>query len=81
MNLDCYGGSSNLNFETGVVVGHHHADSGKKIMPTISLYRLTAPVGSIKNGDSTRRPRRQIDYGVIVGAVVLVGLLIAIIWN
>jgi len=50
-------------------------------MPTISLYRLTAPVGSIKKGDSTRRTRRQIDYGAIVGALILAGLLVAIIWN
>jgi hypothetical protein len=50
-------------------------------MATISLYRLTAPVGSIKNGDSTRRARRQIDLGAIVGALILAGLLVAIIWN
>ena len=54
---------------------------GDQIMPTITLYRLTAPVGSIKNGDSTRRARRQIDLGAIVGALILAGLLVAIIWN
>ena len=49
-------------------------------MPTISLYRLTAPVGSIKKGDSVRRIR-QLDYGAIVGALVLAGLLVTILWN
>ena len=54
-------------------------------MPTISLYRLTAPLGSInakpKKEDSMRRTRHQFDYGAIVGALVLAGLLIAILWN
>jgi hypothetical protein len=50
-------------------------------MPTISLYRLSAPLGSIKKGDSVRRTRHQLDYGAIVGALVLAGLLIAIMWN
>jgi len=50
-------------------------------MPTISLYRLNAPLGSMKKGDSMRRIRHQLDYGVIVGALLLAGLLIAIIWN
>jgi hypothetical protein len=50
-------------------------------MPTILLYRKTAPFGSMKKADSMRRIRHQLDYGAIVGALVLAGLLIAIIWN
>ena len=54
-------------------------------MPTISLYRLAAPLGSInatpKRGDSMRRTQRQFDYGAIAGALILAGLLLVIIWS
>jgi len=82
MNSDCDSGGSNLNFEKAIF--SRPPSPGLKAensMPTISLYRLTAPVGSIKKGDGTRRTRRQIDYGAIVGALILAGLLVAIIWN
>jgi hypothetical protein len=53
-------------------------------MPTLSLYRLAAPLGSIKvkpNRDGMRRTRHQFDYGAVAGALILVGLLLVIIWS
>jgi len=55
-------------------------------MPTISLYRLSTPLGSIdakpKRGTNMRGARRQFDYGAIAGALILAGLLAVIImWS
>ena len=55
----------------------------KDDIPTIGLYRLVDPLGVIegKQGRGNMRDRLRPDYGMIAGALVLVGLLALIIWS